>query len=359
MYSPLLFCAVRDISLTVSITLFFHCRLRKNSILQPKLYVLREGLFIKKNKDRWERVQQQTAEGADEMATDFVQLVDDLAYAKTFYPTSRVTQYINALASRIYLNIYKNRKEESNRLLNFWRFDVPLTVKKHHKLILVAFTIFMLFFFVGFFSSVSEPGFVREVLGDGYVNMTEENIEKGNPFGVYQDSNSFIMFIRIMVNNILVSFNYFLRGIFVGVPSLVSLGKEAIRLGAFEHMFYAKGLGGQAVAAVLIHGMLELTAIIIACAAGMVMGISFLFPGTRRRLDAFRQGAKDGIKMIIGLIPVFIIAAFFESFVTRYYKMPLALNLLLLLSSAAFIVWYFVLYPARLSKRKELKEANA
>ena len=216
------------------------------------------------------------------------------------------------------------------------------------------------FFFVGFFSSVSEPGFVREVLGDGYVNMTEENIEKGNPFGVYQDSNSFVMFIRIMVNNILVSFNYFLRGIFLGVPSLVSLGKESIRLGAFEHMFYAKNLGGQAIAAVLIHGMLELTAIIIACAAGMVMGTSFLFPGTRRRLDAFRQGTKDGIKMIIGLIPVFIIAAFFESFVTRYYKMPLALNLLLLLSSAAFIVWYFVLYPVRLSKQiKEVKEGNA
>lgn len=317
---------------------------------------MREGLFIKKNKDRWERVQAETSQDADEVAKDFVQLVDDLAYAKTFYPTSRVTHYINSMASKIYLNIYKNRKEESNRLLNFWKYDVPLTVKKHHPLILVAFIIFMLFFSVGFFSAANEPGFVREVLGDGYVDMTENNIEKGNPFGVYQDTNSFVMFIRIMVNNILVSFIYFFRGILLGIPSLVALGKESIRLGAFEHMFYIKGLGGQAVTTVLIHGLLELTAIIIACGAGVVMGISFLFPGTRRRLDAFRERTKDGIKMIIGLVPVFIVAAFYEGFVTRYYKMPLPLNLLILLSSAVFITWYFVIYPGVLKKR--LNEAR-
>lgn len=321
---------------------------------------MREGLFIKKNKDRWERVQQQTAGDADEMARDFVQLVDDLAYAKTFYPTSRVTHYINSLAAKIYLSIYKNRKEESNRLLNFWRYDVPLTVKKHRTLIGVALVIFLLFFSIGFFSALHEPGFVREVLGDNYVNMTEENIEKGNPFGVYQDANSFVMFIRIMVNNILVSFTYFFRGIALGVPSLVSLGKEGIRLGAFEHMFYAKGLGGQAVTTVLIHGLLELTAIIIACGAGLVMGTSFLFPGTKRRMQAFREGTKDGVKMVIGLIPVFAMAAFYEGFVTRYYKMPLPLNLFLLLSSALFIVWYFIIYPSRLTQAsKQMKEANA
>ena len=54
--------------------------------------------------------------------------------------------------------------------------------------------------------------------------------------------------------------------------------KESVRLGAFEYMFYAKGLGGKAVLTVLLHGFLELTAIIIACAAGIVLGKGFLFP---------------------------------------------------------------------------------
>lgn len=321
---------------------------------------MREGLFIKKNKERWEELQQSSEKGADEVATDFVKLVDDLSYAKTFYPGSRVAQYLNSLASNIYLKIYRNRREESNRLLHFWKYDVPLTVSKHHRMVLLALVIFFLFFSVGFYSSANEPGFVREVLGDSYVNMTEQNIEQGNPFGVYQDMNAVVMFIRIMVNNVLVSFIYFFRGIFLGIPSLVSLGKESIRLGAFEHMFYVKGLGLQAVTTVLIHGLLELTAIIIACAAGAVMGTGFLFPGTKRRIEAFREGVKDGAKMVIGLVPVFVIAAFYEGFVTRYYKMPLPLNLLLLLSSAVFLSWYFILYPYKLQKRfKEPRLANA
>lgn len=285
------------------------------------------------------------------MATNFIQLLDDLAYARTFYPSSRVTRFINSLASAIYLRIYRNRKEESNRLFSFWKYDVPLTVRKHHKIVLLAFVIFILFFITGFFSALNEPGFVREVLGDAYVDMTEKNIEQGNPFGVYGSANAVVMWLQIMVNNIMVSFIYFFRGIAFGIPSLTALGKESIRLGAFEHMFYAKGLGGKAVTTVLIHGMLELTAIIISCAAGTVMGVSYLFPGTRKRIESFREGTKDGIKMLIGLIPVFMVAAFFEGFVTRYYKMPLPLSLFILSLSGTFIVWYFIIYPIKLQKK--------
>lgn len=320
---------------------------------------MREGLFIKKNKDRWERIQNGAVKDADEVAKDFTRLVDDLAYAKTFYPSGKVTQYINALASRIYLSIYQNRKEESNRLIRFWKYDVPLTVRKHHLTILFAFVLFVIFFAVGFFSSSKDQAFVREVLTDAYVDMTERNIEEGNPFGVYQSGNSFLMWVGLMINNIVVSFMYFAKGILFGIPTITSLIKEAIRLGAFEFMFYAKGLGAKAVTTVMIHAMLELTAIIIASGAGIVLGKSFLFPGTIKRWDALRIGLKDGVKIVVGLMPVFIIAAFFEGFVTRYYNMPFILNILILTTSASFIIWYFIIYPFRLSaQRKEPKQSS-
>lgn len=311
-------------------------------------------MFIKRNKDRWEKVQQGAATDPDEMATNFIQLVDDLAYAKTFYPTSRVTHYINSLAARIYLGIYQNRKEESNRILNFWKTDLPLTIRKHHGVILFSFIIFAVFFSVGFFSSMKDDSFVRQMLGDDYVNMTEENIENGNPFGVYQSGSSFLMWVGFMINNIMVSLMYFVRGIAFGVLTITALMKESVRIGAFEYMFFAKGLGGQAVVTVLLHGLLELTAIIIACAAGIVLGKSFLFPGTIKRLDALRQGAKDGVKIVIGLMPVFAVAAFFEGFVTRHYKMPLFLSLSMLAVSATFVIWYFIIYPIRLQRKKAL-----
>ncbi|MFN2438231.1 MAG: stage II sporulation protein M [Chitinophagaceae bacterium] len=317
---------------------------------------MREGLFIKKNKDRWERVEHETVATPDEMAKDFTQLVDDLAYAKTFYPTSRITKYLNSLASRIYLGIYQNRKEKSNRLVHFFKYDVPFTIGKHRVVMLFALAVFLLFFSVGFFSSLQDEGFVRQVLGDAYVEMTEKNIEEGNPFNVYADSNPVYMWVRIMINNIMVSFSYFFRGILFGIPSIAALARESIRLGAFEHMFYVKGLGGQAVVTVLLHGMLELTAIIITCGAGVIMGKSFLFPGTYSRLKSLQEGAKDGVKIVVGLVPVFIVAAFIEGFITRYYKMPLWMSLSFLFVCAVFIIWYFIILPGMLYRKKYLNQ---
>jgi uncharacterized membrane protein SpoIIM required for sporulation len=316
---------------------------------------LREALFIKKNKERWERIEVKSSHDADEIARDFTQLVDDLAYAKTFYPSGKVTHFINGQAAKIYIGIYQNRKEESNRLFTFWKYELPLTVRKYHGLVLFTFIVFALFFMIGFFSSGHDPAFVRSVLGDSYVDMTEENIEKGNPLGVYQSGNALLAWIGIMINNIMVSFTYFARGLSFGILTLTSVMKEAITLGAFEYMFFSKGFGWQSAMGVLIHGTLELTAIIIACSAGLVMVKSFLFPGTLKRLDSLKRGAKDGVKIIVGLMPVFIIAAFFEGFVTRYYKMPLFVNVIILVASLSFILWYFVFYPIRLGRRIPVK----
>lgn len=316
---------------------------------------MREGLFIKKNKERWERLEQSMPENPDEMASDFTKLVDDLAYAKTFYPTSRVTHYVNSLAAKIYLGIYRNQKEESNPIIKLWKYGVPIAVRKHHRTILFCFVVFALFFAIGFFSSAKDPGFVRQVLGDNYVDATEKNIREGNPFDVYTNENSFLMWMMIMFNNIMLSFQYFFRGIFLGIPSLTGLAKNSIMVGVFEQMFQKHGLGFQWILSVLIHGMFELTAIIIACSAGVVLGTGFLFPKTGRRLDAFRESAKDGVKMIIGLIPLFVVAAFFESYVTRYYKMPLPLSLFILLSTTSFVIWYFIVYPIKLEKKLKMK----
>jgi len=312
---------------------------------------LREALFIKKNKERWEKISQEPSRDTDEMAAEFVQLVDDLGYSRTFYPHSKVTRFLNTEASKRYLAIYRNRKEENNRFVYFFKYELPLTVARHQVTLLVCFLLFIVFFGVGLFSAATDEQFVRDMLGDAYVNMTEKNIEDGNPFGVYQGGNSTLMWLGIMINNISVSFRYFGEGIFLCVLTVNDLITEAIRLGAFEHMFLAKGYGGLFIVTVMLHGTLELSAIIIAATAGVVMGKSWLFPGTQKRLTALKNGAKDGVKIIIGLIPVFIVAAFVEGFVTRYYRMPLWLSIPLLLVSVFFIVGYFVIYPLQLKKR--------
>ena len=91
--------------------------------------------------------------------------------------------------------------------------------------------------------------------------------------------------------------------------------------------------------------------IIIAGCAGLVLGNSLVFPKTFSRLASFKMGAKQGIKIIIGLVPVFIMAGFLESFVTRLSLHPIVSSLIIGIS-AVFIVWYFVIYPRQLNQKK-------
>ena len=316
---------------------------------------MREALFIKKNRERWLKNQHNPADDADEMARDFTQLVDDLAYAKTFYPSSKVTGYINSQASKIFLSIYKNRKEESNRLVKFWKYDLPLTIFKHHRVVLFTFIIFLIFFSIGFFASQQDEGVTRSFLGDGYVDQTIENIEKGNPFGIYEQGNPFLSWLNLMIHNIRISLLVFTSGVFAGIPSLYLMVQNAAMVGAFDQFFSAKGLGLQFFMVVFVHGTLELTAIIIAGAAGLILGKSFLFPGTIRRIDAFKQGAKDGVKIMIGLMPVFGLAAFFEGFITRLYNDISVFTTIITSASIVFVIWYFVIYPIRIGNSRAMK----
>ncbi len=122
-------------------------------------------------------------------------------------------------------------------------------------------------------------------------------------------------------------------------------------LGSFEYFFFSKGLGLQSVLVLWIHGTLEISSIIIAGAAGLVLGNSILFPKTYRRIDSLKRGAKDGMKMAVGIVPLFLIAAFFEGFVTRHTGMPMWLSVTILASSLSFMIWYVIIYPNKLYKK--------
>jgi uncharacterized membrane protein SpoIIM required for sporulation len=312
---------------------------------------MREGQFIKKNLEKWEQFQQPT-EDPDEVAKRFTYLVDDLSYAKTFYPQSNTVKYINNIAANIYLSIFRNKKEKRERLVTFWATELPLVIRRRHRLLLFTFLFFISFVFLGVFSAYNDQTFVRSILGDKYVDMTERNIANGDPFGVYKSGNEFAMFFFIAFNNIKVAFICYSSGIFLGIGTLYFMFTNGLMVGVFEYMFFHHNVGIKSILVIFIHGTLELSAIVIAGSAGLIIGNSLLFPGTHTRLQSLRFAAKDSIKIIISLVPIFIVAAFFEGFVTRHTGMPLWLSLTILLSSASFIVWYFIIYPIRVSKKQ-------
>jgi uncharacterized membrane protein SpoIIM required for sporulation len=312
---------------------------------------MREALFIKQNTQRWKDYEKQQASDPDELAESFISITDDLAYAKTFYPKSNTTKYLNGLAAGFHQSIYKNRKEKTNRFITFWKYELPLIFYKHRRQLLYSFLFFVVFSLMGWLSAKYDNTFLRAILGNDYVNMTNENIAKGDPFGVYKQGDSSLMFLMIASNNIRVELSTFVMGIFLSIGTIYELMFNGIMMGSFQYYFASKGFGLQSVLVIWLHGTLELSSIIIAGGAGLILGNSILFPKTFTRMVSLKNAAKDGLKIGIGLIPIFITAAFIESFLTRRTEMSIWISGGILLSSATFIIWYVILYPAYLNRK--------
>lgn len=318
---------------------------------------MKEITFLKQNAEKWQEfeglISTRSSSNPDLMADLFIQLTDDLSYSKTHYPKAKTTQYLNSIAARVHQEIYKNKKEKKSRIVNFWKYELPFIFKNSHKQLLYAFIIFGIAFLIGVVSAIYDDTFVRLILGDQYVNETLENIDKGDPMAVYKGMSQGNMFSIITVNNIYVSFICFAMGILFSFGTGYMLFTNGVMVGAFQFFFYTKGVLLQSALVVWIHGTLEISAIIIAGCAGLTMGNSILFPGTYSRSASFVRGAKQGVKIAVGLVPVFIVAGFLESFVTRYSDMPMWLSLSIIGLSFAFIIWYFIIYPIRLNNRAQ------
>ncbi|SHJ83845.1 stage II sporulation protein M [Pseudozobellia thermophila] len=317
---------------------------------------MREAAFVKQNKDKWATFERalsnKTKLSPDKLSDLYIEITDHLSYAKTFYAGSNTEIYLNALASAAHQKIYKTRREPKNRIIEFWKTDFPLVFYKYQRELLIAFLVFGFFSLVGAFSSANEGDFVRSILGDGYVNMTLENIEKGDPMAVYKKMGEFNMFLGITINNIRVALMAFAMGILLGIGTLFVMMRNGIMLGSFQYFFYDKGLLWESARTIWIHGTIEISVIIIAGCAGLVLANGMLFPGTYTRLESFRRGVKDGLKIMLSTVPFFILAGFLEGFVTRHTEMPDVLAILIILSSLALILFYYVIYPRRLHKEK-------
>ncbi|MBP1682957.1 MAG: putative rane protein [Ignavibacteriaceae bacterium] len=323
---------------------------------------MREVTFLKKNAEKWKEVEGflklKGNVNPDKLADLFIELTDDLSYSRTFYPASKTTQYLNSLTAKVHQSIYKSKKERKERFIRFWKYEAPLLFYKHRMKIIISFSIFILAMLIGVVSSAGDSGFVRLIMGDSYVNMTLENIDKGDPMAVYKQMNGVDMFLGITFNNIRVSFLAFMFGILLSFGTGWILMTNGIMLGAFQYFFHIHDLLFESILVIWIHGTLEISAIIIAGAAGLVLGNSILFPGTYSRKQSFMIGAKEGLKIVISLIPIFITAGFLESFVTRHTGMPEVLSLTIILGSLSFVIWYFVIYPMKVYNKLEAENGT-
>jgi uncharacterized membrane protein SpoIIM required for sporulation len=310
---------------------------------------MKEVSFIRQNIEKWKSlektVDQASTRNPGELADAYTEITADLSFSRAHYPASRITVYLNSLASALHNRLYKNRKEKYSRLITFWTHEIPDVMYRSQRELLYSFSVFVLSALTGSLSVMNDDTFVRLILGDGYVDMTLNNIENGNPMAVYGASAEFPMFLRIVFNNIGVSFRTFATGMLTGFGTGSVLFYNGVMVGAFQTFFFRHHAGWESVLSLWLHGTFEISAIIIAGAAGFALGNGWLFPGTYSRRYAFLQGAKRGLKIVAGLIPVFIVAGFIESYLTRHTEYPASVRLSIILGSLVCVIYYYIILP--------------
>ncbi|MBC7884200.1 MAG: stage II sporulation protein M [Saprospiraceae bacterium] len=313
---------------------------------------MREVAFIKRNKDKWLTFERailgKIKKNPDDLAGLYIQLVNDLSFARTYYPKSKTVVYLNHLASIAFQQIYKTKRAESNQLVYFFKEEIPFIIRQNKRYLIYAFLLFFIAVSMGVLSAVYDESFVRLILGDEYVEMTLNNIKSGDPVAVYKSGSNWGSFIAITMNNLQVGLKCFLYGIAGGLGTVYIVMQNGIMIGAFQTFFHQEGVLWESVRGIWIHGAMEIFAVVIETMAGLILGAGILFPDTFSRLDSFKRSMKTGLKLWLSTLPFTISAGFLEGFITRYSDvMPDFLSVVMIMVTLGFISWYYLIYPFR------------
>ncbi len=315
---------------------------------------MKETRFIAQNKEKWqesENLLKESEKDPEKLSNLFIQVVDDLSYSRTYYRNRSVRVYLNKIAREYFSIISRHHKSRRNAFRHFWIDELPQIVYKSRKPLMISLIIFLISAAIGVFSSMNDPQFASTILGERYIAMTEKNIENGDAMAVYKASHEVEMFLGITLNNLMVAFRTYVFGVFFSIGTVAILLYNGIMVGCFQFFFVERNLFAESALAIWLHGTLEISSIILAGGAGLTLGSGLLFPGTYSRIQAFQITAIRSLKLMLGITPIFVLAAIIESFLTRYTDVPDVLRLLLILLSAAFIVGYFVVYPWMKARR--------
>ncbi|WP_298777425.1 stage II sporulation protein M [uncultured Polaribacter sp.] len=321
---------------------------------------MREVAFIKQNKEKWLEFEQlisnKKKKSPDKIANLHIKIMNDLVYAQTYYPKSKVTLYLNKLAKTSFDKVYDSKRNSKNPFLEFFFDKVPLLCFTYRKYIYISFIFFFICFFIGLLSTFNDESFARQILGNSYVDQTLENIESGDAMAIYKSGSNWGTFIGIYDNNQRVGLNMFLSGLFLGIGTGFYIVYNAIMVAVFQAFFYQHNSLFDSLKGIWIHGTYEIFGMIIEAAAGYIIGASILFPGTLKRFNSFKKGVRDAFYIFISTIPFTIIAAFLEGYITRYSnKMPTILCFAIIFFSLITISYYYLILPFKVAKNHNLR----
>lgn len=279
--------------------------------------------FVSQCRPRWQELEQ-IVHGLEEggpagqdpaalrrFAQLYRQASDDLALARTFFFDSQVCQYLNALVARAHPLIYgRPRQRPLVRFRRFFAREFPQTFRQCRWTIVAATVLLMLPMLVAYLATLDHDGLARAVLPQGMIGSVDSGeMWTDNLFAVVPGE---VLTTEITLNNIAVTFSMFAGGLLAGLGSVFLLVFNGVIVGCAAGYAQRGGLAGEFWSFIVAHGFLELMVIAMAGGAGLEMGLALVAPGQLRRGQAFRERGQRAVRLIIGGVPLLVIAGMVE-----------------------------------------------
>ncbi len=247
-----------------------------------------------------------------EFLTLYQRASSQLSFARGQYDNPELTAELTTLVANANAVLYRRTSSPASTFRRFFTIFFPAAVWHLRKVVAVAALVtFVPAAAIGLWlgnDDVSLNALDDEANRAAYVNEDFEDYYSSEPAAQFASA--------VLLNNIRVSFTAFGAGILFGVGTLFILAYNGANLGVAWAVFIAAGQQSKFFGLIIPHGLLELSAIVLAGAAGMSIGFAMLAPGDRHRSAALAEEARRAVVVILGLILVFIVAGFIEGFVT-------------------------------------------
>ncbi len=266
-------------------------------------------------------VQQLAAEELDSLSRLYRAATSDLALAQRDFPQHQVTRYLNQLVARAHALVYRGEPMAYNRLLRFATTGFPRAFREALPFIIVAALLFLVPALASAVSTAVHPPSAQWLLpaeAQDLIPMIErQELWTDIPVAERPYSSSFIM-----QNNIQVAFLAFGGGILFGALTLWVMAYNGLLLGALTGLTIHHNVGFELWTFVIGHGVVELSVIMIAGGAGLMLGWALIHPGMIRRRDALTIAARKAVRLLIGCVPLLMIAGSIEGFISPNETIP-------------------------------------
>jgi uncharacterized membrane protein SpoIIM required for sporulation len=266
----------------------------------------------------------------------YTELMSDLNKLNTQPEKSEERKRVNKLALRAYGAIYQPKSMGFTDFLLFFVFDFPKIVREKIHFILAAMMIFMVASLVGYLCISEKSKLIDLIISPEQQQNYQKSIKMIDPRKPHPDAykSGFGISSFIMTNNIRVCIKSFATGIFLGIGTVYVLILNGLLLGGLASLYTSGGLAAYFWSLILPHGGIELLSIFIAGGAGLIIGHTLVNPGKMKRKDKLIIEGGKAIKLILGIIPMLVLAGLIEAYITPAH-IPEAIKFIL---SAVFIL---------------------